>query len=243
MSLVDNAPPLRRVFLSYSSKDGVAAEEIRESLSGRGAEVWSSQDLRPGDNIAASIQQEINEADDVLILVSKSSEDSPWMDYEAAAAIAARQSGRPKRIIPVLLDSRASPPPILSRFNYLDLSHKDQWGTELDRLTSTLDTGGPKFTLAEEAFLERQQIAAEELALERARLDLELHSVRLELSLRVALTLVTVLSTVTLIVLGIVGVFGELSGPALTLLGGVAGALLTRLSLDVPFKRWWDQRW
>jgi hypothetical protein len=229
----------RRIFLSYSFKDSEAAEAIRESLSRNGAEVWSTQDLRPGDNVAASIQHEINEADDVVILVSTSSEGSSWIDYEAAAAIAARQTGTLDRIIPVLLDPKAKPPPALAQFQYLDFSHQQSWADQLDRLESSLSDQGADLTLSEEIELEQQQLRLKRLALEEEQFELEARYVRLEGFLHLTLTLIGTLSILALVILGLLGVFGSLSGSVVALLGLLLGLFTSRVSLDFrSFRRW-----
>ncbi len=218
-----------KVFLSYSSKDAPAATAIRESLMERGLDVWSSEDIQPGDNIPASIQQEINAADDVLILISSSSEDNPWVEYEAAAALAARESGEGKRIIPVLLDSRSKPPPILSRFNYLDLSKEGRWANELDRLAKTVGRGRAQMTAEEEDSLEIQRLKAEQLVLDRMRVDHEIRSLRRELYLRLALGLAVIASLfvgVLSVILGFVGI----RSPLAAVLGAAVGVVATLVS-------------
>lgn len=230
MSPTQRKEPPRRVFLSYSSEDDAAADTIRQSLAAYGVEVWSSEDLKPGDNIAASIQREIDEADDVLILMSPSSEESPWVEYEAAAALATRELGaRRKRIIPVLLDANVRPPPVLARFNYLDLSNPDKWQEGLTRLAKTVELDEPELTNEEEKRLEREHLAIEKLALEQARIAHETRVALHEGLLRFALKIAVAVSATAFLFLVLLGVLGQVSEVVIAFLGTVVGALFTPL--------------
>lgn len=65
---VKDAP---RIFLGYARDDQEAADWIRRALVKEGVDVWSDQDLNAGDDLFAGVQKEINEADVVLLMLSK----------------------------------------------------------------------------------------------------------------------------------------------------------------------------
>lgn len=94
---------MANIFLSYARDDGAKAKRVAQALEGAGHIVWWDQQIGAGSRFSKEIDQALRNAELVVVLWSKSSIESAWVQDEAAAG---RDSGR---LIPVLID-RVEPP-------------------------------------------------------------------------------------------------------------------------------------
>jgi hypothetical protein len=109
-----------QVFVSYASVDRAAAKTIVEGLRLRNLNVWLDADeLRPGDHWAESIRTAISASSYFLLLLSKHSVHSSWMDQEVDAVLKELQS-RDITFIPVLLED-CDIPPSLAMYQFFDM--------------------------------------------------------------------------------------------------------------------------
>ncbi len=91
------------IFLSYSHEDRKRAERIAKSLESAGHQVWWDQHIRAGSRFSKDINEALKKADLVVVLWSKASVESIWVQDEAA-------HGRDnRRLVPVLID-KVDPP-------------------------------------------------------------------------------------------------------------------------------------
>ncbi len=127
-----------RVFISYSRKDAVSAERLRDHLIARNFEAYIDQrDILPGEAWQERLAALISSADTVVFLISPDSIESPICDWEVNEA--ERLS---KRILPVIVRD----PPVgkipgrLRRLNYIFLRDPNEEETALDKLTTGLLT-------------------------------------------------------------------------------------------------------
>ena len=102
-----------RVFISHSSKDKPAVEALALALHERGFEVWLDKwEIGPGDDIVAKINDGLDEAGAGIIVFSRHSRDSRWVEAEVSYLTFARiEEG--KNLIPIMLDADAYVPPLL----------------------------------------------------------------------------------------------------------------------------------
>jgi adenylate cyclase len=104
-----------RVFLSYAREDAPAAKQIAEGIERAGHKVWWDHHIQGGSRFASEIDRELKNADAVVVLWTKTSVDSPWVQDEAGEG---RDSGR---LVPVLMG--ADKPPLgFRQFQSIDLS-------------------------------------------------------------------------------------------------------------------------
>lgn len=109
-----------QVFVSYASADNAAAKAIVEGLRSQDLNVWLDADeLRPGDRWAESIRAAISASAYFLLLLSKHSVRSPWMDHEIEAVLKELQS-RDVTFLPVLLED-CDIPPSLAMYQWFDM--------------------------------------------------------------------------------------------------------------------------
>jgi hypothetical protein len=143
------ARAIMHIFISYSSQDKVAVGRIAERLRADGHDVWiDSLKLRPGDNLQRKVQEGLNEADALIVVVSENSRNSRWVQHEFAAIAFQQISRGERRIIPVRLD-KAEVPSYLADRVFLDLSENFEAG--LTRLSETLREGAPPPALRDPA--------------------------------------------------------------------------------------------
>lgn len=103
------------VFLSYSRKDIDKAEAVAAALEQLGHSVWWDRQVQGGSRFSQEIDQALQRADAILVLWSRSSVASAWVQDEAAEG---RDSGR---LVPVVIDE-SKPPLGFRQYQAIDLS-------------------------------------------------------------------------------------------------------------------------
>src|SRR5947209_8426857 len=104
-----------RILISYSSHDAEVASKIAGGLSAAGLSPWIDKgEIRPGESFVAALNTAVSEASYVVLLFSRSSATSDWVNREWMSALA-----RKVPVLPVRLDD-AELPPILGDLHYID---------------------------------------------------------------------------------------------------------------------------
>ncbi len=122
-----------RIFISHSSEDSPLAREIEADLRKAGVEVWvDDRSIRAGDNLPDEISKALSWCNTLLLVWSKTSAESFWVNLEWTNALTLQ-----KRIIPLLLDETPLPP-ILSHRIYVKSLNTQERRSELLRALSGL---------------------------------------------------------------------------------------------------------
>jgi hypothetical protein len=130
-----------RIFLSYSQADKPAVDKITSRLKAEGHDIWiDSMKLRPGDNLQRKIQEGIEAADAVVVVISTNSFRSKWVQHEVSAIALQQISKGERRVIPVRIDWSDVPSYLADRV-YVDLS--ENFNAGLDRLAEALRAETP----------------------------------------------------------------------------------------------------
>lgn len=111
---------MTEVFLSYAEEDRTTAEKIRNSLRREGFTVWmSTTDIHAGADFQQVIDRGIEDADNIVYLLSSAAVRSSWCQHELDYALALH-----KRIIPVRAEAvdPESIPPGIQGLQYIDLT-------------------------------------------------------------------------------------------------------------------------
>lgn len=103
------------VFLSYSRDDVSKAQAVAAALERHGHQVWWDRQLQGGSRFSKEIEEALKGAAAVVVLWSRSSIESAWVQDEAAEG---RDSDR---LVPVLIDD-SKPPLGFRQFQTIDLS-------------------------------------------------------------------------------------------------------------------------
>lgn len=123
-----SAPPAGRgplVFLSYDAEDEPSAQQLKLELVRHGARVWEPENLNRVARNLRGIEGAIRRSDAFVVLVSRSSVSSSWVQMEIEAAIGATGPSGASKIIPVVLGDVAPPEPLrLSRMLHV---RNDDW--------------------------------------------------------------------------------------------------------------------
>lgn len=111
-----------KIFLSHAHEDKEYARSLADELRHYGADVWlDEEELALGDSLAARIEAAIRDSDLFLVLVSPSSQRSPWLRHELDFAL---KTEHRTRVVPVLLLGAAVPSD-LQGILYLKADPKD----------------------------------------------------------------------------------------------------------------------
>lgn len=165
-----------RVFISYSHNDRDLVDRIVAGLKADGHDIWmGALRLKPGDNISAKVDEGLNQAEALIVVISENSFRSQSVQQEFAAIALQQISKRERRIIPVKLDQSAVPSYLADRV-YLDLSKDFEQG--LRKLRDDLRASTPESIAAPERSVQSSkdsrvaQVAKLREALRRGRLTL-----------------------------------------------------------------------
>ena len=92
-------------FISYSSKDQEFAARLHDDLSHVGVRSWlDARELKIGDRLSDAIDKAIQAHDKVLLVLSESSVQSPWVIREVNNSLRLEQSRRKTVLFPIRLD-------------------------------------------------------------------------------------------------------------------------------------------
>ena len=78
---------MAKVFLSYSREDAPAAKQLAECIGRAGHQVWWDRQIEGGSRFTAEIDRELKAADAVVVIWTRSSIESPWVQDEAAEGV------------------------------------------------------------------------------------------------------------------------------------------------------------
>lgn len=94
-----------RVFVSHSSKDKQFVRRLVSDLSKRNNIVWfDERELKPGDSIAAGISDGLKSTDYLVVILSKASIHSKWVQAELNAALMEQLSTGGVTVLPALIE-------------------------------------------------------------------------------------------------------------------------------------------
>jgi len=119
-----------KVFLSYAREDVGAAKPLAECIGRAGHEVWWDRQIQGGSRFASEIDRELKDAEAVVVLWTKASLESAWVQDEAAEG---RDAGR---LVPATIDG-SRPPLGFRQFHTVDLT-KWNGGGEPENLSDLL---------------------------------------------------------------------------------------------------------
>ena len=117
-----------KVFISHSHKDKWIAEQVAERIESVGINVFlDTKQVRYGDRIQQTVNDNLKDSDDVVIIVTPSAKTSEWIPFEVGVA-----SGLGKNIVPILhYIEKNEVPEILQDRARLDLNELDSYVNQL----------------------------------------------------------------------------------------------------------------
>lgn len=92
-------------FISYSSKDQDFADRLHADMQDKGVRCWfAPEDLKIGERIRPGIDEAIRLHDKLLLILSKDSVRSPWVESEVEAALERERRHKRKVLFPIRID-------------------------------------------------------------------------------------------------------------------------------------------
>ena len=88
-----------QIFISYSKKDKDFAWKLADDLVNAGHKVWIDRSLQVGEDWKQSIEKKLEEADEVIVVLSSNATASKWVQHEGSIAY-----GLKKQMYPVLIE-------------------------------------------------------------------------------------------------------------------------------------------
>ena len=124
--------PKQSIFLSYSHADTDIMQRIKTSLFNAGLQIWTDENLRVGTpEWQHVIQQEIENSDGLIVVLSPDAEESKWVAIEISYA-----EVFDKKIYPVLVrgDRKTSIPIVLINHQYIKITDDGLYESQIRKL-------------------------------------------------------------------------------------------------------------
>jgi len=129
--------PEPQVFFAYSFKNKEFVEGLANDLREKGIRTWlPAEQIRPGDILERRIEEGIETSGYLIVIVSRASIESKWMQLEINMALEREQKGKWPKIIPVLIEDVSIPMSIHERV-YIDFRQNYENG--LKRVVETIE--------------------------------------------------------------------------------------------------------
>lgn len=123
------------VFISHSSADIEFVQRLSEQLRQNGLTIWSHEEsVKLGEDWSNIVDKAIDESRNILVVLSKNTDNNSWVWAEAALAVTKRS----KRVIPVYSSKDLEIPFVLQTIKGIDLSDPAEFSVEADRLANLL---------------------------------------------------------------------------------------------------------
>lgn len=120
----------RRVFVCHATEDKPSARRLATHIRQAGADVWLDEwEIKVGDSIVEKINAGISGATHLLLLLSATSVQKPWVRRELSSALMRQLSSNSVRVLPVLIDT-CEVPALLSDIRYADFRNHDDAACE-----------------------------------------------------------------------------------------------------------------
>jgi YVTN family beta-propeller protein len=114
----------RQIFISYSKQDAEFAFKLASDIENAGYHVWIDREIGGGQQWRRTIEKNIQDSTEMVVIISKNSVQSRWVQHESSIAF-----GLNKPLIPVLLEPVSAP----YRFVWMDeIQFIDFYSTEYE---------------------------------------------------------------------------------------------------------------
>ncbi|MDD5131307.1 MAG: toll/interleukin-1 receptor domain-containing protein [bacterium] len=127
-----------QIFVCYNCNDKTIARKLADDFKLKGINAWLyEREMKLGDSLIGRISEAIDTIDYVIVLVSKSSVNSPWVAKELDIAMTKEIEGKRIKVIPILLDD-VDLPGCLKGKVYGDLRLMEYYDDVLSRIINTV---------------------------------------------------------------------------------------------------------
>jgi hypothetical protein len=132
----ERSPRGARVFISHSSQDKSFVKGLAVDLAAKGHQPWVDEwEILAGESIPERISNGIEDADFVLVVLSRASVESKWVEQEWQSKYWSEVNERHIQVIPVLVND-CEIPTLLRHKKYVDF--RDDYTSALELLAKSL---------------------------------------------------------------------------------------------------------
>ena len=118
-----------RVFISFAMKDKNIADSFVNEIKHTGAEIIGAESIVEAADIQGRVTDAMRKSDEVVVIVTKDSANSAWVNYEVGAATALG-----KKITPILVRVEPSDlPPVLRSVEGVKLENVNRYVRQLSQ--------------------------------------------------------------------------------------------------------------
>ena len=133
----ERSPRGASIFISHSSADKEFVRGLAVDLAARGHQPWLDEwEILAGESITERVATGVDDADFLIVVLSKSAVDSRWVEQEWQAKHWSEVKERSVRVIPVLKDT-CDVPVLLRTKKYVDL-RDDNYSNGLELLLKSI---------------------------------------------------------------------------------------------------------
>ena len=129
----------RQIFISYSKLDAAFALKLAEDLENAGLDIWIDREIGGGQQWRRTIEENIQASTEMIVIVSKNSAASRWVQHESSIAY-----GIDKKLVPILIEEigESSPFVWMDEIQYIDFVN-DAYDIGFKELLSVLSPPNP----------------------------------------------------------------------------------------------------
>lgn len=129
-----------RIFLSHSSQDKELVKRVNSDLLAHKYETWiDHKRMEGGDQLPSEIQNGLEQCKVLILFMSRSSMNSPWVNAEWNNFFARQMDGEELKIIPIRIEKDAQRPQLLRNLLYIDFADLSDYETSLSMLLRALN--------------------------------------------------------------------------------------------------------
>lgn len=126
------------VFLSHNSNDKPFVRRLAKRLANKNVVVWLDEaKIQIGDSLVNQISEAILEVDFVIVVISRNSVSSPWVQKEISLAMSKELDARSVSVLPIRLDESAIPAALSDKL-YANFRDLDQFNEQFGRLLDAM---------------------------------------------------------------------------------------------------------
>lgn len=132
-------PGTPKAFVSHATQDRQVVDRFTSDLRAYGVDAWYSPwEIKSGDSIPVKIEEGLEGCAFFIFVISKGSLTRPWVRMELDIAVARRNSGKLRKIIPITIDDSEDIPAIIDSLCREDFSNSAGYDSALKRVLDSI---------------------------------------------------------------------------------------------------------
>jgi hypothetical protein len=126
------------VFLSHNYQDKPFVRKLAQDLEAHGVKYWLDEaEMKIGDSLIKKIRDGIDNVNYFAVILSPNSVDAPWVENELDVAMNLQISGKPIKVLPILLEKCELPGFLVGKL-YADFQAEENYQSSLKVLLNSI---------------------------------------------------------------------------------------------------------